>query len=401
MPASNTNQSFGTVTRIFHWLTALLVISMIPLGIIASGMADQIADGATDPALIQRTQRLFTLHKTTGVLIFFVALARILWAISQPKPAPLHPDRRAETFLAALVHWRLYASLLLVPLSGWVHHAATTGFAPIWWPFGQSLPFVPKSPELAQTASALHGIFERVLVVSILLHVAGALKHHIVDRDDTLRRMWNGTAAAGPKPHSTPLAAPLTAVGVFALALTIGSSLGLFQHSDPQADTLDTVASDWTVTEGTIAITVTQLGSAVDGSFADWTSSISFDPTITEGTAGSVTTTIAIASLTLGSVTSQAMGPDFFDATNFPTATYTGDLIAGPDGFYSDGILSIRDASVPVSFPFDLDMADDLAKMTGSVSVNRFDFGIGAGTDESNLGPEVIITLSLSATQAQ
>jgi len=215
---SNSTTTYGSVTKSFHWLIAALVITMIPLGIVANGMAD------ADPL----KPTLFSLHKTVGLFIFFVALARILWAITQPKPAHLHPDRKAETFLATLVHWLLYASLVLVPLSGWVHHAATTGFAPVWWPFGQGLPGIPVSDSVAHIAASLHIIFERVLAASILLHVAGALKHHFIDRDDTLARMTFGHTEPHPAPIPTPSAkaAPGVAVGVYAAALAIGAGLG-------------------------------------------------------------------------------------------------------------------------------------------------------------------------------
>ncbi|MBT8474330.1 MAG: cytochrome b/b6 domain-containing protein, partial [Alphaproteobacteria bacterium] len=138
MPLGNTATRYGGVAKTFHWLTALLILTALPLGVIANG-----APFETD-AEIARKIWLFSLHKTVGVTAFFVALARIAWALTQPKPAALHPDRRFETRLAETVHWLLYASLVLVPLSGWLHHAAATGFAPIWWPFGQTLPFVPQ-----------------------------------------------------------------------------------------------------------------------------------------------------------------------------------------------------------------------------------------------------------------
>jgi len=183
MSASNTARSYGSVTKTFHWLTVLLILTAIPLGIIANKMAYDTSDALAMKAF------LFSMHKTVGITAFFVALARIAWALGQPKPAGLHPERKAESFLAELVHWLLYGSLLLVPLSGWIHHASTTGFAPIWWPFGQNLPLVPKSETLADLTAGLHIVFERVLVASILLHIAGALKHHFIDKDDTLRRM--------------------------------------------------------------------------------------------------------------------------------------------------------------------------------------------------------------------
>lgn len=78
--------------------------------------------------------------------MFLVALARIGYALTQSKPAGLHPDLKLETLLAEVVHWLLYISLVVVPLSGWIHHSAAAIAAPIWIPFAQSLPFVPTDP---------------------------------------------------------------------------------------------------------------------------------------------------------------------------------------------------------------------------------------------------------------
>ena len=147
---TNTVSTYGWVERVFHWAIALLIPTAIVLGVIAHGLAYD-----TDAALARKAL-LFSLHKSVGLTILAVALARIAWALSQPRPRPLHPDRRAETFLAGLVHWLLYGSLVLVPMLGWATHAATEGFAPIPWPFGQSLPFVPRDPALAETLATLH-----------------------------------------------------------------------------------------------------------------------------------------------------------------------------------------------------------------------------------------------------
>ncbi|WP_309499024.1 cytochrome b [Yoonia sediminilitoris] len=123
---------------------------------------------------------------------FLVALARILWAITQTKPGGLHPERGVESFLADLVHWLLYVSLVAVPLTGRIHHAATSGFAPILLPLGQDLSFVGKSETTAELFGTLHWIWSKIMVGTSPLHVAGPLKHHVIDNDNTLRRMWFG-----------------------------------------------------------------------------------------------------------------------------------------------------------------------------------------------------------------
>lgn len=397
---SNTDARYGQVTKTFHWLTALLILSLIPLGIVANGLPYETNEE------LARKAWLFSLHKTLGVTMFFVALARIGWAVSQPKPAPLHPDRRAETFLAELVHWLLYGSLVLVPLAGWIHHAATTGFAPIWWPFGQSLPFVPKDDAVAHTFASLHIIFERVLVLSILLHVLGALKHHLVDRDATLRRMWFGpTAHPAPAPRRTHGAAPLgTALGIYAGALAIGAGLGLFDAETraAQGPALAEVASDWRVDEGTLGLSITQFGNTVTGSFAEWTAAIAFDETAT-GSLGEVEATVAIASLTLGSVTSQALGADFLDAPTHPKAVFKAGIERrGEDGYAAVGTLSLRGREVPVTLPFTLSLQGDTARMEGAVTLDRRDFGIGASmADETNLAFAVQLAIALTATRAE
>lgn len=399
MSLSNTATHYGGVTKTFHWLTALLILTLIPLGIYANGLPYD-----TSEQLAQKAW-LFSLHKTLGVTVFFTAFARILWALSQPKPGLLHPDRKLESLAAETVHWLLYGSLLLVPLSGWVHHAATDGFAPIWWPFGQNLFFVPKSEEIAGAAAGLHIVFERVLAASILLHFAGAMKHHFVDKDVTLRRMLPGTPTVSQGHSTHRVAVPLlSALAIWAGALVIGNALNLYagHETNATAASLDEVQSDWAVQEGDLAIVVQQLGSDVRGSFADWTAEISFDETVETGVAGNVEVTISIGSLTLGSVTGQALNADFFNAEAFPTALFQADILRSETGYVAEGTVTIKDQSMPVMLPFSLDVVGGVATMQGSTQLDRRDFAIGdSQKDEASLGFGVVVEVSLKAVQSE
>lgn len=405
MPLANTADHYGTLSKTFHWLTALLILTLFPLGLVANRMAHQLTSlSAPADDLIARTAWLFSLHKTLGVTVFFVALLRILWALSQPKPGLLHPDRKLESFAAETVHWLLYGSLVLVPLSGWIHHAAASGFAPIWWPFGQNLPLVPKSEALAGAMGGAHWVLTKVLGVSILLHIAGALKHHTIDKDATLRRMWFGATDIPATDLKHTHAAPIvTALALWALALSGGAAIGVYApHGNTVvAAELEAVKSDWQVQDGTLSITIIQLGSEVEGQFADWTAAINFDEAIKNGVAGTVEVTIAIGSLTLGSVTDQAMGPDFFNAQDFPTATYIADIVRVVDGYEAQGTLTIKGRSMPITLPFGLSVTGDEASMAGGLTLNRRDFGIGDNmADESSLKFAVDVMVRLSATRA-
>ncbi len=415
MPGQNTFQSYGSVAKTFHWLTALLIFSAFPLGYFANELAHQIQSPGFDgsQAVIERATLLFSLHKTIGVAVFFTALLRILWALSQPKPGLLHPDRKAEALAAEMVHWLLYGSLVAVPLSGWIHHAATTGFAPIWWPFGQSLPFVPKSEAVAGVFGGVHWVLVWTLAGALGLHIAGALKHHVIDRDATLRRMLPGHASLPQPPAQSHSLLPLlAALLVWGGVLGGGAALGLLGGkqavetgtaapvvaADPDAG----AASGWVLQSGTLGITVTQMGGAVTGSFGEWSAVINFEEPAAPGPAGDVEVTVAIPSLQLGTVTQQAMGADYFDSANFPAALFKAEIEKLAEGYQAVGTLTIKDQTVPVTLPFDLALEGDTAKMTGGLTLNRLDFGIGKSLpDESSLGFAVDVAVELEAKRAE
>lgn len=394
MPFANTDRRYGAVARSLHWLTALLILTAIPLGLYANDLPHD-----TSEALARKAQ-VFSLHKTVGIAAFFVALARIFWALTQARPAPLHPDRTWETRAAEGVHWMLYISLVAVPLSGWVHHAATTGFAPILWPLGQGLPLVPKSVAVEQGAAAAHWVFTKLLVAEILLHVAGALKHALIDRDATLARMWRGTPApVAPRPHRARWPA-------LAALLVYGAGVGLavaLTQPEPQAaapaPALQT-AGNWQVAEGALGFRVRQMGADVQGRFDRWTAEIAFDSSVTAGPAGQVTVTIDTTSLTLGSVTAQAQGPEFLNTAAHAKAVFHAEITRTAEGYSASGPLTLAGAEAPVTLAFDLTIAGDSAAMTGTATLDRRAFGIGAAyPDEGTVGFDVAVTVDLTATR--
>lgn len=407
MSLTNTPTRFGSLARAFHWLTALVILTAIPLGLIANGLS-------TGPDSIALKAQLFSYHKTLGVAAFVLGALRILWALLQPRPVPLHPERRLETTLAEMVHWLLYLSLVIVPLSGWVHHAAVDGFAPILWPFGQGLPFVPKSESLAALAAATHWLFTKVMAAAILLHILGAIKHHVIDKDATLRRMARGVVA----PEITPAMAPSMAKphrgGIVPLALALviyAAGAAMAVNMTPALDTAPATASaeaaqtaapigNWQVESGALGFSVIQMGAPVSGSFAKWTADITFDDTITEGVAGRVVVDVDLTSVSLGSVTDQVKGPEFFDVATHPTARFAADLLAGPEGYRAQGELQLRGSARAVTLPFTLQITDDTAMMTGQLTLDRRDFGIGAGYgDEATVGYAVEVSVNLSAAR--
>lgn len=396
MSLSNTQTRYGAVTKAIHWLMALLILSLIPMGWIAHQLPFD-----TDAELARKAW-LFSLHKTLGVLAFFLAVLRIIWAISQPKPGLLNADKKLESWAADTVHWMLYGAMVVVPLSGWISHAAAAGFAPIWWPFGQGLPMVPKSTAVEHFFGALHWVSGRVLILSLLLHIAGAVKHHVIDRDATLRRMLPGRPDLPPLPDQTHSRTPvMAAIALWLAALGLSAAMaGGKTEAAPEA--LAEVTSQWQVETGNIEIAVVQFGSEITGSFADWTSVITFDETVPTAdiTVGNVETTVSIPSLTLGSVTGQALGPDFFAATDHPTAVFKADIRHASDGYEAIGTLTIKDQTAPLTLPFSLSVDGNRAEMRGDLTLDRRSFGIGDNVnDPATLGFEVRVKIMLTAVR--
>ncbi len=392
----NTATRFGFVTRVFHWLTALLIIAAIVLGMMAHDAAFDTADA------LARKAWLFSMHKTVGITAFFVAIFRIIWAISQPRPVLLNAGNTAERTLAELVHWALYVALVVVPLAGWISHAASEGFAPIWWPFGQNLWFIPKSVWLSSAAGIVHMAWQKILLASIMLHIIGALKHHFWDKDDTLRRMAFGLEAGDPETAKHSILAPVLALAIFGgvAAITLPSAI-----KDTNSAQLDLAAtpSDWAVQDGTLAIAIKQFGTDVQGQFDNWTAFIAFDPKVTNGKAGNVEAVIDISSLSLGSVTQQAMGPAYFDTQTFATATFTGEIMATdmPEMYDVNGVLSLKGIENDLDLSVKIRTLDNgTATAKGSGIVQRLEYKIGTDqTDASSLGFEVAISFELTATR--
>ncbi len=110
--------------------------------------------------------------------------------------------------------------------------------------------------------------------------------------------------------------------------------------------------------------------------------------------------TVSIPSLTLGSVTEQAMAADFFDAENHPTAEFAGKIEKTADGYVATGPLTIKGQSVPLTLPFTLAIDGDTATMSGEAEVNRLDFGLGKSMpDEGSVGFTVAIKVALTASR--
>lgn len=169
---------YGLVSRLFHWITVVLVLVMIPVGLT---MIQEIPRPVQD--------RLFILHKGLGPVVLVVVLLRLGWRLTHPPP-PLPSDLPAiQRRAAATVHAGLYVFLLVMAVSGYVR--VTTGGFPIEALQAIGIPpLLPKNEAVAEVAKRIHATAIIGLLALIAMHVAAAAWHGLVRRDGIVGRMW-------------------------------------------------------------------------------------------------------------------------------------------------------------------------------------------------------------------
>ena len=180
--SADTQTKLSTTTVRLHWIVAIMMICLLAVGIY---MAET------------KTYALYDWHKSFGVLIVVFVLWRIYWRMKNGWPTPVRDYPSHEKMLSKLSHWLLIIGTLLMPMSGFIM-SAIGGHGVDF--FGIELvarnpdpvdptKVIPHNGPVAGTAHTMHNIGGYVIVAALVLHIIGALKHHISDKDGTLRRM--------------------------------------------------------------------------------------------------------------------------------------------------------------------------------------------------------------------
>jgi cytochrome b561 len=177
MTFRNTKRSWGSLSRALHWIIVLLIINQWII-------AERAEDLPKGPALIQA----LWWHKSFGITILMLAVIRLVWRWMNPVPDLTAETRPWERVLARISHVLLYGLIFALPLSGWMMSSARS-FPVSWFGLFQLPDLVGPSPQLYERLLGMHHLLFSVLVVVAALHIAGALKHHFIDRNDVLRRM--------------------------------------------------------------------------------------------------------------------------------------------------------------------------------------------------------------------
>lgn len=178
----NSDSTYGLVSILLHWLVALAVFGLFGLGLWMVGLDYYSSWYRTAPDL----------HKSIGILLFVVMLGRLIWRfITPPPPAPANHGpltRLASKFGHAL----LYLGLFAIMISGYLISTADNRGISVFDLFEVPATITSIS-EQADRAGAFHFYAAWTLVIFAGLHALAALKHHFIDRDATLVRMFGRT----------------------------------------------------------------------------------------------------------------------------------------------------------------------------------------------------------------
>ena len=176
MPFRNTTHAWGSLSKAFHWLIVLLIINQW----VIAERADELKGLAKLEALAW--------HKSFGMTVLMLAVLRLAWRLMNPVPELATETRPWERLLAKVSHVLLYALIFAMPLTGWMMSSAKN-YPVSWFKLFQFPDLVAPAEQTFHRMHDLHHLLFNVLVGVALLHIAGALKHHFIDRNDVLKRM--------------------------------------------------------------------------------------------------------------------------------------------------------------------------------------------------------------------
>jgi cytochrome b561 len=395
-PSSN---RYTVVAILLHWAIAGLILFMIWLG---WNMEDN--------------ETRFQLHKSIGIAILFLSVARVLWRWRNPPP-PLPDDMTPwEKRLSHGVHVAFYALMIGLPLLGWLlvstssFQVSTVLFGTVSWPH---LPFTEglRGGVVHDVTEFLHSKGAWVLIVLLGLHVAGAIKHEFAAEEGVFKRMIPGLFG---RPHSPPPARGYAiAFGGAVLLFAIIAAVPLMKSS-PSAPaspgTTGTVPADegnWTIDPAAseITFTGTYQKKPFSGTFGRWDASVLFDAEDLESSAIEVEVYPGSASTGTKLYDDTIQGGEWFDTNSFPAVKVSLiNIAASPDGGYTaEASMLVKDQAINVPFDFNLTIEGDTATFDGRTTLSRKALNLGQQSDPGGdwVDDSIEVTVKGSATRKE
>lgn len=375
---------YTSVAIALHWAISVLLIGNILLGW-------NMHDADKRPIEV-----LWQLHKSIGITVLILTLARIGWRLINPPP-PL-PDDMAplEKLGSHVVHFAFYAVMIGLPLSGWILVSGSPFSVPTVLYGVVSWPHLPVLPDLAMSSrEALYGPLENIhgflawgVFALLALHVVGALKHEFGDEEGVFKKMIPLQGLFGRTAPPTPSRG---AFGVFGAALAFFLVIAAippvsraFESSSSQPTTNAPAAETWVINEDLSSIRFSGVhdGNTFAGQFETWSADIIFDRDALDQANVSVSVQTGSARTGNKLYDDSLRAAEWFNVTAFPTAVVSLDNFkANGTDFVADATVTIKDVEVTVPFEFSLSEEDGVTTMTGTTELARSPLDLGQDSD--------------------
>ena len=195
----NNNTKYTNVAIVLHWFIGIAILFMFVLGWFMTELPKETPKTTSfdifNLGLItwgveeEQSQRsfYFNLHKSVGLSLLMLIVLRMYWRFTHRPPAFLNSMKLWEKRLAKATHHSLYLLMFLIPLSGIIMSAGSK-YGIKWFGIKVIPGFDDKA--IRELFYEFHQIFGLLLLFLLIFHILGAIKHSIIDKDGTLRRMW-------------------------------------------------------------------------------------------------------------------------------------------------------------------------------------------------------------------
>jgi cytochrome b561 len=401
-PASASQQRYTAVAIALHWIIAFAILGLIAVG----WTMENLQHGDLEARALY--QSIVQLHKSFGITVLLLSVARIIWRLmNPPPPEPAMPGWQA--FAASAVHVLFYVLIIVMPLSGWIMASSSAAFETRYFGLVDiRLPVLPTLPMesregIENAAGTVHELLPWVIIALFVLHVGAALKHQFVDRDGLLARMAPGLfgRTAGPPDNGHGAiwafgsAALIFAAVVGASMVSVSPTAGPAVAEEQQQPASN--APTWIVdpAKSTLAFRFGYMGTAYEGKFPEWTAQIQLDTDAAPNQQTPVDSYVRVA-IPVGKISTgqsyfdeNVVQGDWFDVPKFPEAVFevTGGIYKlSPTDYEATGVLTLKGVDHPVRLPFTLDVDGTTATMHGEVTLARLDLGIGKSTAHEAAG---------------
>ena len=175
----NDVRTYSSGSKFLHWLIAFIVILMLLVSFFLGDLQKKYQPFA------------YMIHKSFGLTVLFLMMARFFWIWRSGKPALPKTVSTSERFLSRIVQYGFYVFLICMPICGWIMSVAGNKVPSYFDLFKMPLP-IAANKVLEKWMDQSHKTIAWILIALIFLHIAGALKHHYIDKDKVLKHMLPG-----------------------------------------------------------------------------------------------------------------------------------------------------------------------------------------------------------------